>query len=207
LSNFRRGCLVEEQTFRIGASATAIEQFILPALADACSSKRSPRYAVESVDDDEVERRLHDLTLDFGVVTKTEISRPLQLKAVGTWRLFLWTPRPLCSNERRALAELKAGRLPLIIPAKEMPQIQTLTEYRPHVVCNSFLEAQAVLETDSLAAFLPSFLKPERNATSFIRTHVRGVTTKRFHYRFAWNPRLLRLNPHAIRARDSLTLH
>jgi hypothetical protein len=71
-------------------------------------------------------------------------------------------------------------------------------------MCNSFLEAQAVLEIDSLAAFLPDFIKPERNETNFMQTKVRGVTTKQFHYRFAWNPRLLRLNPHVIRARDAL---
>ena len=32
LSNFQRGCLAEEQTFRIGASATFIRQFLLPLL-------------------------------------------------------------------------------------------------------------------------------------------------------------------------------
>jgi DNA-binding transcriptional LysR family regulator len=33
LSNFQRGCLAEEQTFRIGASATFIQQFLLPVLS------------------------------------------------------------------------------------------------------------------------------------------------------------------------------
>src|SRR5438477_11396003 len=30
LSNFQRGCLAEEQTFRIGASSTFISRFLLP---------------------------------------------------------------------------------------------------------------------------------------------------------------------------------
>jgi DNA-binding transcriptional LysR family regulator len=34
LSNFQRGCLAEEQTFRIGASATCIHRFLLPLLSD-----------------------------------------------------------------------------------------------------------------------------------------------------------------------------
>src|SRR5512141_3216326 len=33
LSNFQRGCLAEEQTFRVGASATFIVQWLLPVLA------------------------------------------------------------------------------------------------------------------------------------------------------------------------------
>ncbi len=204
LSNFRRGCLAEEQTFRVGASATVIEQFILPVLADACAKKTGPRYAVELVDDDEAERRLHDLTLDFGVVTKTGISRPLQLKALGTWQLFLWTPQVLCNDERSALAEFKARRLPLVISAAEMPRIEALADYRPNLMCNSFLEARAVLRTESLAGFLPGFLKPGGTTAGFTKSQVPGVTTNRFRFHFAWNPRLLRLNPHAIRARDSL---
>jgi len=126
------------------------------------------------------------------------------LKVVGTWRLVLWTPRALARNEKRLLAELKAGRLPLVVPAREMPRLQLLTGYRPHVECNTFQEAQAILETGTLATFLPSFLNPNRNAPACRPSTVPGVTTKSFHYHFAWNPRLLRLNPHAIRVRDSL---
>src|SRR5260370_42150259 len=66
LSNFQRGCLAEEQTFRIGASATFIRQFLLPVLSR--SPKAGATYATEVVNDSEIERRLHDLTLDFGVV-------------------------------------------------------------------------------------------------------------------------------------------
>src|SRR6516225_6529648 len=39
LSNFQRGCLREEQTFRIGANATFIRQFLLPALSGSALQK------------------------------------------------------------------------------------------------------------------------------------------------------------------------
>src|SRR5919198_3502343 len=35
LSNFQRGCLTEEQTFRVGASATFIQRFLLPVVSNA----------------------------------------------------------------------------------------------------------------------------------------------------------------------------
>src|SRR5437870_3401562 len=47
LSNFQRGCLTEEQRFRIGASATFIERFALPFLAHSMSVRSHARYAVE----------------------------------------------------------------------------------------------------------------------------------------------------------------
>src|SRR5512137_411003 len=62
LSNFQRGCLAEEQTFRIGASATFIHQFLLPVLCGATLHEGGPTFATEVVSDEEIERRLHDLT-------------------------------------------------------------------------------------------------------------------------------------------------
>src|SRR5437879_2414263 len=57
LSNFQRGCLSEEQTFRIGASATFIRQFLLPLLSGPGLPKDGTSYAAENVNDAEVERR------------------------------------------------------------------------------------------------------------------------------------------------------
>src|ERR1043165_1247893 len=47
LSNFQRGCLAEEQTFRIGASATFIRQFLLPALSGSLLRDRSEEHTSE----------------------------------------------------------------------------------------------------------------------------------------------------------------
>src|SRR6267378_5207809 len=58
LSNFQRGCLAEEQTFRIGASATFIRQFLVRMLAEKSSHGDDAAYATEVVSDGEIERRL-----------------------------------------------------------------------------------------------------------------------------------------------------
>src|SRR5438874_13262066 len=74
LSNFQRGCLGEERTYRIGASATFIQVFLLPLLARPQTIQTGIPYAVEALADDIIERRLHELTLDFGIVTNTALS-------------------------------------------------------------------------------------------------------------------------------------
>src|SRR5262245_58728827 len=51
LSNFQRGCLAEEQTFRIGASATFIRQFLLPTVSDSAAKGRRIRYVVECLNE------------------------------------------------------------------------------------------------------------------------------------------------------------
>src|SRR5437867_503550 len=119
LSNFQRGCLTEEETFRLGASATFIESFLLPILADAKSAKAGVHYVVEIAANDEIEKRLHDLTLDFGITTAAALSRPLQLREIGAWSLQLWVPKALHKTERQAWQAFQDKRLPLILAGKE----------------------------------------------------------------------------------------
>jgi DNA-binding transcriptional LysR family regulator len=205
LSNFQRGCLAEEQTFRIGAGATFIEQFLVPVLAKS-SSPPGPRYAVEFAVDREVERRLHDLTLDFGVITAASLSRPLQLLELGEWHLCLWVPRALGHDEARALRALEDHRLPLAVPSDEvsLPNVDLLEACEPRLRCTSFLEARVALEREGLATLLPHFLVPGPPTRRLLRVEWPDLEAHRFQYRLAWNPRLLRLNPHARRRRDFL---
>jgi DNA-binding transcriptional LysR family regulator len=205
VSNFRRGCLTEEQTFRIGASATFTECFLLPLLAKPSTIKGRTRFAVETVMDDEIERRLHDLTLDFAIVTNATLSRPLQVKDVGEWRLKFWVPKTVCKREADARSAFAEKELSLAFPERELAiaEFESLKDYPPFLLCSNFLEALTALRTKALATFLPDFLAHGDNFDS-LQINVPEIEAKTFCYRLAWNPRLLRLNPHAVRKRDFL---
>ncbi len=206
LSNFQRGCLTEEQTFRIGASATFIRRFLLPVLSSPKVLRSATRYIVETASDDEIERRLHDLTLDFGVITQAELSRPLQLKEFGQWRLKLWIPRALHKNEKSATVALKERRLSLVLARKELDTcgVDFFNDHEPRLISDNFLEAMAAMEEKALASILPDFLVPDAKSKAFLQVRVPTLESRVFHFRLAWNPRLLRLNPHAVRRRDFL---
>jgi hypothetical protein len=98
---------------------------------------------------------------------------------------------------------LNERRLPLALAAQELDafRVGPLKDYEACLVCDSFLEAKAAIESESLATFLPDFLIPDQSSKTFFRV---SVATYTFQYWFAWNPRLLRLNPHAARRRDFL---
>ena len=78
------------------------------------------------------------------------------------------------------------------------------TEYGEHLVCDSFLEARAAMEEQAVAAFLPNFLAAGKASKSFIRVEVLNLDSRTFQFHLAWNPRLLRLNPHAAQMRGLL---
>jgi DNA-binding transcriptional LysR family regulator len=204
LSNFQRGSLAEEQTFRIGASATFIRHFLLPALSP--SQKPGASYTTEIAGDDEIERRLHDLTLDFGIVGKTALSRPLQTKVLGKWKLKLCVPKALGLDGTEARRSLEAKRLPLALARNELDGLarSALAKYPAQLTCDNFLEAAAALQQQELGTLLPDYLVAEGGSTSFILVRIPKMDALIFQFHLAWNPRLLRLNPHATRRRDLL---
>jgi DNA-binding transcriptional LysR family regulator len=204
LSNFQRGCLAEEQTFRIGANATFIRHFLLPVLSP--SQKPGASYATEVVSDNEIERRLHDLTLDFGIVGNAAISRPLQTKVLGRWKLELWVPKALGIDEVGARRNFQEQRLPLALARSELDglALPALVKYPAHLACNNFMEAAAALGQQELGALLPDYVATEVSAKSLVRVRIPKIDSLTFHFYLAWNPRLLRLNPHAARRRDLL---
>jgi DNA-binding transcriptional LysR family regulator len=205
LSNFQRGCLAEEQTFRIGASATFIRKFLLPALSGLSLREGNVAYATEANDDDEIEHRLHDLTLDFGIVKNAELSRPLQTKLLGTWNLELWVPKNLRLNAAKANEALHKQQLPLALAKRELDGLGAIsTEYEACLTCDSFLDAFTAMSSEAVATLLPNFLAPGRTSKSFIRVNLSKIDSLVFQFYLAWNPRLLRLNPHASRTRDWL---
>jgi DNA-binding transcriptional LysR family regulator len=151
-------------------------------------------------------RGSHDLTLDFGVVVRSELSRPLQSKELATWNLKLWVPKELYKNTRHVLEAIKDGRLPWVFPSGELPPGDdcSFEAGEPHLRCSSFIEAQTAAQEQGLAIILPDFLPPPEPTSAFEKVRIPSIQTQVFQYRLAWNPRMLRLSQHADRRRTYL---
>jgi DNA-binding transcriptional LysR family regulator len=204
LSNFQRGCLAEEQTCRIGASATFIQCMLVPALGRSVARARQ-RYVFEVVSNDDIERRLHDLTLDFGIVTSATLSRPLQTTKIGESKLILAVPRRLSPSRSHAAKAFRDKSLPLAMSEREMnsASLETLKDYQPSLICDSFLTARAAMQEQHVAAILPDFLSGQASE-GFWQIRIPMLDSCVLKFNLAWNPRLLRLNPQIVRTRDFL---
>jgi len=109
-------------------------------------------------------------------------------------------------SKAKAAQAFKERRLPLVLARRELAVLGVLSpsEYEAHLVCDSFLDACAAMSGLEVAAVLPDFLGPEKNSKSFLRVPILNLDSRVFHFHLAWNPRLLRLNPHATEMRDLL---
>jgi DNA-binding transcriptional LysR family regulator len=205
LSNFQRGCLAEGQSYRLGSTATFAACFLLPLLADARTAQPNVHFQLRPADENEMERGLHDLTLDFAFCTRANLSRPLQTRLLGSWGLDFWVPKSLAKSEKYAVRCLAAKSLPIAWPEGELEisRFQDFSRLEPALVCTSFIEARSALDAQGMAAVLPSFLRPG-NPENFLRVPISGLEGFALEYHLAWNPRLLRLNPHAEKRRDTL---
>jgi DNA-binding transcriptional LysR family regulator len=205
LSSFQRGCLTQAQTYRIAAPATFIACFLLPAISKRAFS--GLRWKIECAEGDEAERKLHDLTVDFAIVSRAALSRPLQTVDLSEWDLRLWVHQGVCRTGQSALKAYQEGRLPLAFPGQEVPPESLVLpkQYEPAILCSSFLEAQTALARGCVAAWLPEFLFPlDGDSGEFFSIPAPGAVTGKLAYRLAWNPRLARLNPQAQKARELL---
>jgi DNA-binding transcriptional LysR family regulator len=192
--------------FRIGGSATFTRLFLLPALAGLFEQRASVRYVTEIASTEEIERRLHDLTLDFGITCKAPLSRPLETTPLQEWKLVLWVPKSLRLSQLKAADAFARQRLPLVLARKELSELgaASFAEREANLICDSFLEAEAVVESQQVAGLLPDFLAPGKAARCFMRVHPPEIDGLSFRFHLAWNPRLMRLNLHTIRHRDCL---
>jgi DNA-binding transcriptional LysR family regulator len=208
LSNFQRGCLAEGQTYRVAADATFVRCFLVPALTELGRRQTGIHFSIEIASGDAIERRLHDLTLDFGIVTQETLSRPLQFRELGRWRLNLWVPKSMARTAAQAERGVEQGKLPLVSAEASIrgQQGDSLAQAEPPLVCPSFMEACDALATGGYAGLLPDFLEPPDGEKKFFKVPSRQYEGVEFRYHFAWNPRLLRLNPHAGRRRDALVM-
>ena len=116
------------------------------------------------------------------------------------WGWLLFVPWTLCYGTHVLNPDY------VLCAASELPldAFPELRDYEPAFTCRDFLEARSLLEMGRVAAFLPDFLPPEAPVNRLVRLELPWLETRVFQYSLAWNPRLLRLNPHSRRRRDAL---
>jgi DNA-binding transcriptional LysR family regulator len=146
----------------------------------------------------EVVRRLADGVIDFGVVRKDAVARPLQSVLLGVMGYSLFVPEGLRGGGTGAKA-LEAPPLATLEGEgtfrKELSAIarKNRLELKIEVECASFPLVARAVGTGGVAAVLPSVAGVELARLGARELKIAVLDSLRRDICLAWNPRLLRI--------------
>jgi DNA-binding transcriptional LysR family regulator len=214
LLNFRtesKGLPVE---IIIGAGESIIDWVLMPHLGVVRQNLRNTRLKFLNLSSTEVAHRLVDGMIDFGIVRKDVVARPLQWISLGVMNYSLFVPEALqvsgTGNYDRAkvlqtvpMATLEGEgsfrRDLSAISRKHRLRLQIEIE------CASFpLVARAVM-TGAVAAVLPSVAASDLARLGVREVKISALDGLKRELCLAWNPRVLRIRTVLETARTVMT--
>jgi LysR family transcriptional regulator, nitrogen assimilation regulatory protein len=200
LLDFKSACKGLPVEVVIGAGESVIEWVLMPRLAEVRKKLPNVRLKFLNLATSEVVRRLTEGVIDFGVVRRDAVARPLQCVSLGVMGYSLFVPEglagvgtgmkaletvPLATLEgegsfRRELAAIaRKNRLPLKI----------------EIECASFPAVARAVATGSVAAVLPSVAVVELGRLGAKEIRFPVLDGLKREICLAWSPRLMRIRP------------
>ena len=197
----------------VGAGESLIRWHLLPQLTQIRKDLPNVRLKFLNLPTSEIVRRLSDGLLDFGVIRKEVVSRPLksiQLGAVG-YSLFLssgaankWKRGP----DFRLLDELPFATLEgsgSFRQQLEAVERKLKIVLRIRLECSSFPLVASALLTGDMAAILPSPAGIELSRLGIEQIELSVLKDFEREICLAWNPRLFRIRSALEKASDALS--
>ena len=144
----------------------------------------------------EITNRLHDLSLDFGIVRREAVSLPLKCAPLGKMEYALFCPRDRFDKapDVRRLFET----LPLAMQRSDGVNVAVKIE------CDAFPQASRAVQPGKCAAILPTIARGDLPGDAFWKIDVPFLNKKPRQLCLAWNPRTLRLRTEASALAENL---
>ena len=210
LADFQQRSLGQPLSFSIGAGDSLVQWLVLPRLARLHDSLRNVSLRVQNLQTAEITNRLHDLSLDFGIVRRDAVSAPLAASPLGKMEYALFCPRSLSAGPpdlRRV-----CGSLPFAMQSGDgvfTRQFRAWTEksrlrISTGIECDSFPQASRALCSGGFATVLPKIARCDLPAESFWEIDVPALNKKPRAVCLAWNPRTIRLRSAAAEVAEQL---
>lgn len=196
LADFKASCFGKPVEFRIASGNSVLEWLVAPEMGRIAAVVPKSTFALLDWRTGDVVRGLLDHTVDFGIIRKSALVKPLKFLPIGTisYRLFVpknlpegsvktSTPAPLAISTGgeflQAIEKANAGRLPSI-------------RYR----CTTFTQAAQLVRSGVAAAILPHIATSSLSGKAAVRTlpWMKGI---RRDLGLAWHQRLIDVRPEA----------
>lgn len=201
-----------ERTYRIGAGESLLQWIVIPGLARLARTFPHAAFRLSNLQNSQIVLALEDRTIDFGLLRRESLRKPLAGVKLGNIAHCLCVPRRLMrglrSDDWRAILE----KLPLAVHL-ESSSIQAELDaaldglaIRPHVRlrCDTFPSAMSALNTGVFATLMIRFpgAGPLPQGVEIVPLPFLAHTDREIC--LAWNPRLLVMRPEAEHVRNAL---
>jgi DNA-binding transcriptional LysR family regulator len=203
LHDFHARASAQPVSFSIGAGDSLLQWLVLPRLAVMGPQLRGVNVRVQNLRTAEITNRLHDLSLDFGLVRREAVSAPLKCAPLGKMEYALFCPRSRFDkvpDARRAIETL-----PLAMQSGDgifTRQFRGWAEKNDvkvcvKIECDAFPQASRAVQSGQCAAILPKIARGDLPGDAFWEIDVPFLNKKPRQVCLAWNPRTIRLRSEA----------
>jgi len=202
LSDFRSACKKQPVEVVIGTGESVIQWLLLPCLDRILEHLPNVRLKFLNLPTADAVKRLADGVIDFALVRKEAVTRPLQAKSLGVMGYSLFIPATLQPAGRKDGLRLLDG-LPLATLEgegsfrSELAQVAKKegVKLNIQIECPSFPLAARVVAKGHTAAILPSIATADLPAAAVIQVSVGFLKSFDREMCLASNARLVRIRP------------
>lgn len=212
LDDFRAECRDETVGFTIGAGDSLIQWLVIPRLAGVLDAFPGVRFSTSNLRTNEIVERLADCRLDFGIIRKNAVAPGLKSVSLGVVRYVALVPEPLARRKKKLTLREVLGELPLATQTtdgqftaglREVAQSLSIT-MAPALSCQSFPQTMAAVRSGRFASIVPEIATQDLAAGSVQRVSGEELRPLDREAMLAWNPRLVRVRPNAVRVAANL---
>ena len=197
MSDFKATCSAQPVEFRIAAGNSILEWLLVPCMPRISERVSASTYELLDWRTSDIVRGLLDHTVDFGIIRKSAVARPLKFRPLGRFGYSLFVPRPFKIKDKIT------SDLPLALSVggeflRSFADATSKSGFKPNIVyrCTSFTQAAHLARLGIAAAVLPDIAGP---AVASFAPAVSVPWLKSFHRDLgvAWHGRLVEIRPRA----------
>lgn len=186
-----------QPALRAGAGDSLIQWLLLPRLGREVLSFQ---VHLSNLTSEEIATRILDSRLDLGLIRKDRIPAGVRHERIGVLKYALFVPAQVAPTAGSAAAFFKAaGPFAALDASSEITRRLCARKDTARflanalVVCDSFTQAFAAVQTERFAAILPTLVESQLPAERFRKFEWSPLDTLKREIHLVWHPRLLRI--------------
>jgi DNA-binding transcriptional LysR family regulator len=212
LADFRTECRNERQNFSIASGDSIIQWLVIPKIGNLTKTLPDVRFTSLSLRTNEIVQQIFDARVDFGLIRKNAVAPGLKCLPLGNLAYVAVIPAMMVSGKSAPTFSQVFKTFPHAMQTTEGQFTKQLLgiafsqnhAFRPALSCESFPQTVAAVRSGRFAAIVPELAIRDLPTGSFHKLSDASLKSLRRELVLAWNPRVIKVRPHAIKVLTEL---